>query len=221
MHDITETHSLNKTDTTIRWIASHKNVPGNEAADVEAKRAASDEASSSPPETLPSALRNPLPISVSALKQAHRELMLTKWKDAWETSTRHAHISRIDDSLLSKKYMKMMGYDAKSKAGLLFQLRTGHIALNKHLHRFKRSDTPNCLQCDRNTPETVHHFLFDCPRYARERHKLRNKLGRQVLSTAYLLGSADAIGETLKFVKASERLQPTHGEVQPGQRQIY
>lgn len=77
-----------------------------------------------------------------------------------------------------------MGYDDKSKAGLLFQLRSGHIALSKHLHRLKKSDTLNCLQCDRSAPETVHHFPFDCPRYARQRHKLRNKLGRQALSTA-------------------------------------
>ena len=59
MRDTMETHDLNKADITVRWIASYKNVPGNEAADVEAKRAATDEASF-PPGTLPSALRNPL-----------------------------------------------------------------------------------------------------------------------------------------------------------------
>ena len=218
MKEVIEFHDLDKKDVTIRWIASHKNVPGNEAADVEAKGAATDENSTTPHRFLPTALRTSLPISVSALKQAHRELMLAKWKDAWKSSMRHAHIASIDNSLPSKKYMKTMGYDTKSKAGLFFQLRSGHIALNKYLYRFKRSDTPNCQQCDGNVPETVHHLLFDCPRYARERHKLRNKLGRQALSTAYLLGSAEAIGETLSFVKASKRLQPTPGEVQPRQR---
>ena len=155
---------------------------------------------------------------MSALKQVHRKLMLAKWEDTWKSSMQHAHIASIDNSLPSKKYMKTMRYNTKSKARLFFQLRSGHIALNKYLYRFKRSNTLNCQQCHRNIPETVHHLLFDCPRYTRERHKLRSKLSRQALSTTYLLGSAEAIGETLIFVKASKCLQPTPGEVQPRQR---
>ena len=87
MKEVTEFHNLDKKDVTIRWIASHKNVPGNEVADVEAKGAATDENSATPHRFLPTVLRTSLPISVSALKQVHRELMLAKWKDTWKFST--------------------------------------------------------------------------------------------------------------------------------------
>ena len=42
MEEVTEFHNLDKKDVTIKWITSHKNVPGNEAADIEAKGAATD-----------------------------------------------------------------------------------------------------------------------------------------------------------------------------------
>ena len=108
-------------------------------------------------------------------------------------------------------------YMSKLRSGTLFQLRSGHIVLNKHLYRIKRSDTPNCLQCPMGVPETVHHFLFDCPRYDRERFILRNRIGRAVTSTAELLGSGEAVEETLKFVKATGRLSMKQGEVPQAQ----
>ena len=66
-------------------------------------------------------------------------------------------------------------------------------------------------------PETVHHFLFDCPRYDRERFILRNRIERAATSTAELLGSGEAVEETLKFVKATGRLSMKQGEVPQAQ----
>ena len=94
----------------------------------------------------------------------------------------------------------------------MYQMRSGHIALNKHLHRIGRSDTPSCLQCNSGTQETVHHMLYECMRYNRERHVLRNKLGRDALSTPYLLANKDGMQETLKFVEATGRLIALSGE---------
>ena len=45
---------------------------------------------------------------------------------------------------------------------------TGHIGLNKHLHRINRSDTPNCPNCI-DTEETVAHYIGQCPAYSRMR----------------------------------------------------
>jgi len=119
---------------------------------------------------------------------------------------------RIDPSAPSKKFMKAIGYLSKSKAGAMYQMRSGHIALNKHLHRIGRSDTPSCLQCNSGAQETVHHMLYECTRYNRERHVLRNKLGRDALSTPYLLANKDGMQETLKFVEATGRLIALSGE---------
>ena len=58
----------------------------------------------------------------------------------------------------------------------------------------------------------VHHILFKCAHYARERHILRNKLGRKALSTSYLLVDKGGIRDTLKFVTATNRLQALSGE---------
>ena len=129
-------------------------------------------------------------------------------------SKHYGHLARINDSAPSKKYLKATGFLPKSRSGVLFQLRSGHIALNKHLHRINWSDTPNCLQCDRETPETVHHFLFECPRYERERNILRYRLGRAAASMADLLGSDKAVTKTLKFVKEMGRFTHRQGEVQ-------
>ncbi|KIK36448.1 hypothetical protein CY34DRAFT_94356, partial [Suillus luteus UH-Slu-Lm8-n1] len=43
----------------------------------------------SPRESLPKYLRiNMLPLSLSAIKQAHRERILTRWANIWSTSPR-------------------------------------------------------------------------------------------------------------------------------------
>ena len=206
--------NLSKNDISVRWIVGHRNIRGNEEADKEAKRAATDKNSMSPVDQLPAILKARLPISTSALKQKHREDLSTSWKASWSKSKRYSHLARIDSSTPSKKYLKATGFLPKSRSGVLFQLRSGHIALNKHLYRIKRSDTPNCLQCDKETPESVHHFLFDCPQYERERHILRCRLGRAAASTADLLGSGEAVTETLKFVRETGRFAQKQGEVQ-------
>ncbi|KAG2737837.1 hypothetical protein P692DRAFT_20657274, partial [Suillus brevipes Sb2] len=56
-------------------------------------------------------------------------------------------------------------------SSLLFQLRTGHAPLNKHLHCIAKAPSPICQQC-RQREETVHHFIITCPQYTRQRHTL-------------------------------------------------
>ena len=204
---------IGREEITVRWIAGHEDVEGNEVADREAKLAAKGMAESSPRESLPTSLRNPLPRSVSALKQAHNERLKKLWKKEWDASPRFPHMSSIDPSLPSKSFMKLIGGLQKRQAGLYTQLRTGHAPLNKHLHRFKRSDTPNCLQCGDSTPETVHHFLFTCPRYDRERFIMERDVGRKVYHTAYLLSNENAKAHLLRYINETKRLAQTFGEV--------
>lgn len=68
------------------------------------------------------------------------------------------------------------------------------------------------MQCPLGVPETVHHFLFDCPRYERERFILRSKIGRAATSTVDLLG-LEVVDETLNFVRATGRLTIKQGKV--------
>ncbi|KAF9007851.1 hypothetical protein BDQ17DRAFT_1178234, partial [Cyathus striatus] len=49
------------------------------------------------------------------------------------------------------------------------QLVTGHIALNKHLHRIGKVASPMCTKCNTNSPESVDHFLLRCPAFANQR----------------------------------------------------
>ena len=104
------------------------------------------------------------------------------------------------------------GHLPKSKAGVVFQLCSGHIVLNKHLHQLNKSNTPSCLQCEPGLLETVHHFLFDCTHYDRERHKLRMVLGRKAHSTSYLFARKEGLKELLGYVAATGHFKRLSGE---------
>ncbi|KAI6011373.1 hypothetical protein PISMIDRAFT_79577, partial [Pisolithus microcarpus 441] len=106
-------------------------------------------------------------------------------------------------------FLKLTGKLRKKQIGLYIQLRTGHTPLNQHLHRINRSDTPLCLQCGEVSPENVHHFLFQCPRYNRERHVLRQTLRRNATSLPYLLANQEAQAEVIRYVNATKRLSLT------------
>ena len=205
-------NKITRQDITLQWVAGHKDVEGNEAADQAAKLAAKGTTSSSPKDLLPPCLRKTLPIGISAARQKNKEEIHALWDKQWRTSKRFAHLSSIDSSAPSKRFLTVTSHLPKSTAGIIYQLRSGHIALNKHLHRINRSAMPACLQCEARPPESVHHFLFDCSRYDRERHKMRITLGRRAYSTSYLLAHKEGLKELLQYIAATGRFKWISGE---------
>lgn len=180
-------------DLTIRWIPGHKGVAGNEIADAAAKEAAEGEEKTSLKERLPSFLQdNELPDSISALKQWHQSDLNKKWSDTWKKSLRYTRASTIDPSMPSNKYIKLVSTLPRRQTSIITQLRTNHTLLNQHLHRIGKSESPYCPHCPEKI-ESVLHYLFDCPQYARERHILSNALRRKANSLTHLLTSENAI----------------------------
>lgn len=219
LHRLTKRERLTRESITLRWIAGHREVEGNKQADEEAKKAAESREASSSPQELPITLRSPLPLSMSALKQQHNTKLASVWKRDWKRSPRYQQTSNIDDQLPSKSFLKLTGKLSKKQTSLYLQLRTSHAPLNQHLHRINRSDTPLCLQCGGTTPENVHHFLFQCPRYNRERHILMRTLRRKATSLPYLLANEEAQVEVIRYVNTTKRLSLTFGVVPTHQPQ--
>ena len=196
----------------VRWIPGHAGIPGNEKADEEAKRAAEGEEQSSPSRHLPRYLRkNPLPHSVSALKQWHQEELKTRWKAQWEKSPRYAKAKVIDPSMPSLNFLKLADSLPKYQTSIYTQLRTRHAPLNQHLHRIGKSDSPHCPACP-GREETIYHLIFDCPQYARERHTLQNTLRRKASSINFILSSEKATHALMKYINSTQRFKTTFGE---------
>lgn len=182
-------------------------------ADREVKLVAKGESKLSPRTKLPTTLQKLLLHSIPALKQSYNTKLKRLWKDEWSKSSHYPHLSTIDPTLPSKVLMKLTGSLCKHQAGLYMQLQTGHALLNKHLFHFKCSNSPNCLQCSNSTPETVHYFLFVCPRYDRERFILERDVGQKAHHTAYLLTHKNMRKHLLHYINKTTRLKPTFGEV--------
>ncbi|KAJ8594938.1 hypothetical protein M405DRAFT_728948 [Rhizopogon salebrosus TDB-379] len=121
-------------------------------------------------------------------------------------------MNRIDPNLLQRSFVKLTATFPKRLTGLYMSLRTGHAPLNKYLHRIGKAESPHCLHCQQ-VEETVHHYLFTCPLYQRERHALAGALGRKSTSISFLLADPTATPHLVKFINASGRLKGTFGEV--------
>ncbi|OJA09556.1 hypothetical protein AZE42_01138 [Rhizopogon vesiculosus] len=130
-------------DVTVRWIPGHEGVHGNEEANKAAKLAAIGKQHNSPTTRLPQYLRlDSLPLSISALKKAHRNTLPLDPHVEQITRTQ-----QIDPNTINRSFLKFTATFPKRLTSLLMNLRSRHIPLNRHLHRIGKSDSPNCAHC--------------------------------------------------------------------------
>lgn len=192
---------------TLQWIPGHEGIPGNELADKHAKTAATGPQKSSRQDRLPLYLRQEgLPQSISAAKRAQREISKVRWTKAWQNSPRITRATKFNAHSPSHTLANHILRIPKPHTTAYIRLRTGHIGLNKHLHRIKKTESPSC-KCGA-PQETVEHYLTVCPCYNRARHVLRNSLGQKATLVPYLLTNQEARMHLMKFVKSTKRFTP-------------
>ncbi|KAG2032331.1 hypothetical protein BDR03DRAFT_822216, partial [Suillus americanus] len=81
----------------------------------------------------------------------------------------------------------------------IFQLCTGHIALNKHLHHITQAPSAKCEKCNTHE-ETIHHFLLVCQSFVRQCNKLREEVSARNCHLRYLLNEGKGMRATLKYI---------------------
>ena len=155
---ILELHDKLKYPLSIHWIPAHVGVPGNEAADVEAKAAAK------PPATR----EIQLPDLVAPIFAAFRSMANSKWDERWEKHKHGAYLRRIQPKRNPKAMNKFKGL-TRPMCAILVQIRTGKIGLNDFLHSVTKAETDRC-SCHGHPKQTAEHVLTTCPRWAQLRH---------------------------------------------------
>jgi hypothetical protein len=180
---------------TVIWIPGHHEIDGNERADLEAKKAATDPTLSQPYKHKPLKSAKRRGINANAKDQ---------WQRQWNESTKTATgLRRITKRKGVKTGAKL--YNAISRrqtVATLARLRTGHCGLKQHLYRLSIEDSPFC-ECKQGQ-ETVEHYLLECRRYAKQRCTLRKEVGTGGMRVDKLLGEPKNIRHTMEYVATTK-----------------
>jgi ribonuclease HI/exonuclease III len=193
---------------TIRWVAGHEGIEGNELADHAAKEAA--RGAHTDKHLLPSYLRKRIPINPSALKQDIKVRLSNEWKKDWRSSVRGKAMAKLDGTTPSAKFLESISHPeiSRSTASSIAQLRLTHVPVNEYLYRFKRVDSTRCPACGEDT-EDITHFLLSCPGYAHERWALAQKAAKisKPLNLATLLGVPAMALPLAEFLESTQRFE--------------
>jgi ribonuclease HI len=198
----------------LQWMPGHCENRGNDTADRLAKEAAQ------PGKTHPF---RPL---LSRENAFVRNKIYAQWEQEWKSSTKGAHLRKIDGGLPARYTRKLYGNLPRNRAYVLTQLRTGHNWLSTHAKKFGFRDDDLC-EC--GAQETVAHVLMECLKLRELRVELKRKIGDTLSSVSSLLGGSDegekgkpdivsrtkTVQAVLDFAEASQRFQSRAPQGQP------
>ena len=183
--------STNKT-IEFEWIPSHREIPGNEAADTEAKLALA----------LPTADISPIPTSYNDFKSKIRKSLHKEWQDWWVTINTfpHAktHLYGIKPTLKDWTTANQIHREEEIS---LARLRLGTCLFNKK-HLFTRDPHPMCEFCQ--IPISTSHILLDCNHFANERAPILSSLRKNGLpiEVASILSENFPTNILIKYLKS-------------------
>ena len=139
----------------LQWIPSHIDIPGNEKADLLAKKGAN-----LPQPTIPSSLKT--------AKQMIKDNLKHDWINQWALGSTGRCMFPYMPTPSRKDYINLLN---RKQQSIIFQLRTQHTILNEHLSKIKSNINPTCPLCNR-ADETTRHHLFICPKLTDIRKQL-------------------------------------------------
>ncbi|KAF8986392.1 hypothetical protein BDQ17DRAFT_1259690, partial [Cyathus striatus] len=102
---------------------------------------------------------------------------------------------------------------------LITQMITGHIALNYHLHRIGKVESPFCGKCTHQilygSYITVEHYVLRCPAYHQRRTPLEVRCAprRQQLSLRRIFSNPENLAALATYINATGRLRQTLGVI--------
>ena len=147
LNQILATLDNTQTHITFAWVPSHVGVQGNTKADALAAVAIA-----SPSVELD------IGIGLEEVYSLAETYILDKWQAHWSGSQTGKHYRAIEPFISTKvKYTHSIG----SKEVAINRLRFGTCQLNHHLLKLGRHADGLCEACGK--PETVEHFLIECP----------------------------------------------------------
>jgi ribonuclease HI len=151
---------------TIQWVPGHQGIEGNERADQAAKKAASK----------PSR-RGCSELSIAYANRTRTEVVSTQRKQwlARALGCRSLVAQRAYRAQPGWKLDPIAATAPKRVASRYYQLKTGHAAIGAYLRRTKARESEACRGCQAPT-ESVHHLLFECREWRRQREALYEAL---------------------------------------------
>ena len=133
------------------------------------------------------------PVSYNTVCNMLKNNFKEEWLNQWAQGTTGRKMYREMNQPNKQDNIKFL---PRKEQCTIFQLRTGHIALNSHLNRINPTHPPNCRRCP-CPQETVDHFLLECPELTDLRYTL---LPPQPTITNTLYSSIEQLKKTCKYV---------------------
>jgi len=196
----------------VLWIPGHREIPGSERADEEAKKAC-EGAHRNRNNNLRFLTRG-IPASKSAIKQVLRARVKKKEVKLFQASHRFPKMSRIDPSMPNTKFPREIARLDRKHSSILTQLRTAHVPLQAYLHRFKLEPSPTCPHC-LIEPESVTHYLKICNAFNEPRNALQREIGLLTNIDLSILGNRKHRDALLRYIHRTGRFSESHGDLRP------
>jgi len=135
-------------------------------------------------------------------RSTYRDHFLRKWQSEWTSSDTGSDYRAIEpDVSLTRKFAD----PSRRKEVTITRLRLGHCCLNAQLKLWGRHDSGNCDECD--APETVRHFLLECPAQAGLQDQLQRLCARNnwIYDLRTALSQSSCLNTIYKWLEFSGR----------------